>query len=81
MPTYRSDLSSIPRYVPGRPIEEVAREFGLEHIDKLASNECPTEPFPAVVAVIADVARRVNRYPDNDTFDLVRAIATFHGIP
>lgn len=79
VPTYRSDLLSIPRYVPGKPIEEVARELGLESIDKLASNECPTEPFSEVVEAIADAARSVNRYPDNDTFALRRDLGEFHG--
>ena len=80
MPTYRSDLESIPRYVPGRPVEDVARELGLDSIDKLASNECPEEPFPAVIEAVAAAAREINRYPDSGGYELSRAIATHQGV-
>jgi len=80
MPTFRPDLLSIPHYVPGRPIDEVAREHGLESIDKLASNECPEAPFPEVVEAVALAAGGVNRYPDSSTYDLSRAIATHQGL-
>jgi histidinol-phosphate aminotransferase len=80
MPTFRPDLLSIPHYVPGRPIEDVAREYGLESIDKLASNECPEEPFPEVVEAVALAVGGVNRYPDSATYDLSRAIAAHQGI-
>ena len=63
MPTFRPDLESIPRYVPGRPIDEVARELGIESIDKLASNESPEPPFPAVIEAVASAASTLNRYP------------------
>jgi len=76
VPTYRSDLEAIPEYRPGRPIEEVTRELGIESLDKLASNECPERPFPEVVEAIAAAAADVNRYPDSATYDLTRAIAT-----
>jgi histidinol-phosphate aminotransferase len=80
VPTYRDDLDSIPRYVPGRPIEEVARELGISSIDKLASNESPEAPFPEVVDAVTAAAVTLNRYPDSACFDLTRAIATHHGI-
>ncbi len=80
MPTYRPDLGSIPRYVPGKPISEVARELGIESIDKLASNECPEEPFPEVVEAIAAAGATVNRYPDSGQFELTAAIAQHYGI-
>ena len=81
MPTFRPDLEAIPRYVPGRPVEEVARELGIDSIDKLASNECPLEPFPEVIEAIADSAHTVNRYPDNAGYHLTNAIAAHHGLP
>ncbi len=79
-PTFRPDLDTIPRYVPGKPIEEVAREFGLTSIDKLASNENPTAPFPAVREAIADAAHLVNRYPDSASYDLTNQLAEFHDL-
>ena len=80
MPTFRPDLASIPHYVPGRPIDDVAREHGIESIDKLASNECPDAPFPEVVDAVARAASGVNRYPDSSTYDLSRAIAAHQGV-
>ncbi|MCL1595225.1 MAG: histidinol-phosphate transaminase [Actinomycetia bacterium] len=80
MPTYRSDLDSIPVYVPGRPIDEVARELGIDSLDKLASNECPEPPFPEVIEAIAASAAGVNRYPDNSVYELSRAIARHQGV-
>jgi histidinol-phosphate aminotransferase len=80
LPTYRADLTSIPRYVPGKPIDDVARELGIDSIDKLASNECPEAPFPEVVEAIAIAGASVNRYPDSAGYELTRAIARHHGI-
>ncbi|MCZ7534041.1 MAG: histidinol-phosphate transaminase [Acidimicrobiia bacterium] len=80
MPTFRSDLSSIPRYVPGRTLDEVVREFGLASISQLASNEWPNRPFPEVVDAIASAAVHLNRYPDNSTHEIRHAIAAFHGV-
>jgi len=80
VPTYRSDLEAIPIYRPGRPIEEVTRELGIESLDKLASNECPESPFPEVIEAIAASASTVNRYPDSAAYDLTQAIATHHGV-
>ncbi len=80
MPTFRPDLQSIPRYVPGKPIDEVARDLGLPSIDKLASNECPQPPIPAVTEAIAQAAATINRYPDSDSYDLRGAVADFYGL-
>jgi histidinol-phosphate aminotransferase len=80
VPTYRSELDSIPRYTPGKPIGEVARELGIESVDKLASNECPTEPFPEVVEAIAAAGVTINRYPDSGQHELTNAIADHHGV-
>jgi histidinol-phosphate aminotransferase len=80
VPTYRPDLESIPSYTPGKPIGEVARELGIDSIDKLASNECPTQPFPEVIDAIAAAGTTVNRYPDSGQYELTNAIARHHGV-
>lgn len=80
MPTFRADLDAIPTYSPGKPIDEVSRELGIFDLCKLASNECPTEPFPEVVAAIAAAAPEVNRYPEDSGFHLVSALADLHGV-
>jgi histidinol-phosphate aminotransferase len=81
VPTFRPDLDSIPTYVPGRPIDDVARELGIESIDKLASNESPERPFPEVIEAVAAAATTLNRYPDSSCYDLTRAIGSHYGIP
>lgn len=80
MPTFRADLDAIPTYSPGKPIDEVSRELGIFDLCKLASNECPTEPFPEVVAAIAAAAPEVNRYPEDSGFHLVSALADLHSV-
>ncbi len=75
MPTFRADLDAIPTYSPGKPIDEVSRDLGIFDICKLASNECPIEPFPEVVAAIAAAASNANRYPEDSGFYLVNALA------
>jgi len=65
--TFRTAYRSVEALVPysgGRPIEEVAREFGLERIVKLASNENPHGISPLAAEAIKSSATGVNRYPD-----------------
>ncbi len=81
MPTFRADLAAIAPYKPGKPIEEVAREFGLERIAKLASNESPLPPFPAVQDAIAAAIPSLHRYPDNYRYDLRMALAAHLDVP
>ncbi|MCP3974790.1 MAG: histidinol-phosphate transaminase [bacterium] len=75
MPAFRKDLHSIGTYLPGKPIEEVMRKYGVTDIVKIASNECPQEPFAPVQDVIAHAASQAHRYPDSAAHDLTRAIA------
>lgn len=75
VPTFRPDLEAIPIYVPGRPIDEIARELGITDIVKVASNEHPEPCFPEVQAAIAAAAAAVNRYPEDTSHHLVNALA------
>ncbi len=70
-------LKSLPVYQPGRPIEEVAREFGLAPSDiiKLASNENPLGPSPAALAAMQKVLPQLHLYPDGNVFYLKQALA------
>jgi histidinol-phosphate aminotransferase len=68
-------LDDIVQYEPGRPIELVRREFGLDHVVKLASNESPLPPFPQVQAAITAALDGLQRYPDGHTVDLRAALA------
>jgi len=75
----RSTAELIP-YEPGKPVEEVQRELGLERVVKLASNEGPYGPFPAALDALDAAARELNRYPDGGAFRLRSALAELHGV-
>jgi len=62
-------------YVPGKPIEETEREYGITNVLKLASNENPLGPSPLAVKAIEGTLPRLHLYPDGSSFYLVRAIA------
>ncbi|MCI0363482.1 MAG: hypothetical protein L0219_06335, partial [Phycisphaerales bacterium] len=70
-------LRELPVYQPGRPIEEVARELGLDPHDviKLASNENPLGPSPAAVAAMERALRQLHLYPDGNAFYLKQKLA------
>ncbi len=70
-------VRAIAPYVGGKPIEEVARELGLDAstIIKLASNENPRGPSPSVLRAISVAARDLTRYPDGNGFALKAALS------
>jgi len=71
-------LCDVPVYEPGRPIEEVARELGLnpKSIIKLASNENPLGPSPKAVGAMRRALKTSHLYPDGGGFYLREGIAT-----
>ena len=69
------DIASLVPYVPGKPIEELQRELGLPRAIKLASNENPIGPSPQALAVLAETAPTLHRYPDGGAFRLRGALA------
>jgi histidinol-phosphate aminotransferase len=69
------DIESLVPYSPGKPIEELQRELGLTSVIKLASNENPRGPSPKALAVLADAATTLHRYPDGSAFRLRTALA------
>jgi histidinol-phosphate aminotransferase len=76
----RPALQGIVPYEPGKPVEEVQRELGLERVVKLASNEGPYGPFPSALEALDRVARELNRYPDGGAYRLRAALAERHGV-
>ena len=76
----RPALAGLVPYEPGKPVEEVQRELGLERVVKLASNEGPYGPFPAAQEAIARAALELNRYPDGGAWRLRNALAERHGV-
>jgi histidinol-phosphate aminotransferase len=67
-------------YIAGKPIEEVQREYGIDHSIKLASNENPLGPSPMAVAAIGQAIENLHRYPDAAGYDLTQAIARKYNI-
>ena len=77
---FRPAIEELTPYQPGKPVEDVQRELGLERIVKLASNEGPFPPFPAALETMAEAARELNRYPDGGIYRLHEALAARHGV-
>jgi histidinol-phosphate aminotransferase len=75
-------LREITVYQPGKPIEETARELGLDPdtIVKLASNENPIGPSPKSIEAMCAALEKGHLYPDGDGFSLCRAIAAKVGL-
>lgn len=75
-------VRGIAPYVPGKPIEELARELNLDPatVVKLASNENPRGPSPAALSAIRTAAADLTRYPDGSGFALRAALALHHGV-
>ena len=74
-------LRDLAVYQPGKPIEETARELGVDPdvIVKLASNENPLGPSPAAIAAIRAALERMQLYPDGGGFYLREALAQHLG--
>ena len=71
-------LGGVTVYQPGKPIEETAREFGLDPnaIIKLASNENPLGPSPKAMEAMRDALEKGHLYPDGGGHCLCNAVAT-----
>jgi histidinol-phosphate aminotransferase len=76
----RPALADLIPYEPGKPVEEVQRELGLDRVVKLASNEGPLGPFPAALAAMERAEAELNRYPDGGAYRLRTALADRHGV-
>ena len=77
---FRPSVRALTPYQPGKPVEDVERELGLERVVKLASNEGPFGPFPAAEEALARSIRELNRYPDGGSYRLHAALAERHGV-
>jgi histidinol-phosphate aminotransferase len=73
-------ILGIAPYEPGKPIEELEREFGLTDVIKLASNENPLPPSERVLKAISEALAHLNRYPDGSAHYLRIALARRHGL-
>ena len=66
-------------YVPGKPISELEREYGIRDSIKLASNENPLGPGPRARAAMAAAVSEIGLYPDGNGFELKQALAQRYG--
>lgn len=69
------NIAHLVPYVPGKPIEEVQRELGIQEVVKLASNENPLGPSPKALEAIAQMAPKLHLYPDISSRTLRLALA------
>lgn len=84
MTTFGPDhVRAIAPYQGGKPISEVAREFGLDEaaIVKLASNENPLGMPASARLAIQQATDELARYPDSNGFDLKAAITAKFNVP
>ncbi|MBE7022558.1 MAG: histidinol-phosphate transaminase [Ruminococcaceae bacterium] len=72
-------LEGVAPYVPGRPISEIQRLYGLSKVVKLASNENPLGASPRAVEAIRRTAEQVFLYPDPNAYDLRMALSCHVG--
>jgi len=71
----RKGILDLKPYIPGKPIEEVKRELGLEEVLKLASNETSIGPSPLALEAIREEIENINLYPEGSSRLLREKIA------
>ncbi|MEW6258293.1 MAG: histidinol-phosphate transaminase [Thermodesulfobacteriota bacterium] len=79
-PPVSEAILSITPYKPGKPLEELAREYGVTDAVKLASNENPLGPSPKAVEAVRKALGNLHRYPDGACHDLVVRLAETLGV-
>lgn len=77
---FRKALESLQPYPPGKPIESVQREYGLEKIAKLASNENPYGPSPLALTAISEELKNLHLYPESNCYYLREKLARHHQV-
>lgn len=76
----KPQIVNLPVYQPGKPIEEVKRELGLDEVIKLASNENPYGCSPQVRAAIEAEFAQISLYPDGSAAELTAVLADHLGV-
>ena len=73
-------IKSLTPYKPGKPIEDLEREYQIKKAVKLASNESPLGPSPKVLKALEKQLSGVHRYPDGNGFQLKQALSSKHSV-
>lgn len=76
----RKEILNMNPYVPGKPVSEVKREYNLEKVIKLASNENPLGVSKVVEEAIKEGIKNLNIYPDGYVYDLRKKLSEKHGV-
>ena len=76
----RAGVMDLQPYVPGKPIEEVAAEFGLTEIYKLASNENPLSMSPKSAAAVQAEIPNCHFYPEGESPIVRKKLAKHWGV-
>lgn len=73
-------IQALVPYPPGKPLEELEREYGITGSIKLASNENAWGPSPLAVTAIQQALGNLHRYPDGSCYYLAEALASKLGV-
>ena len=73
-------IQALQPYLPGKPVAELEREYGITNAVKLASNENPYGPSPLALAAARDVLDELSRYPEGGGWLLAGRLAQLHGL-
>jgi histidinol-phosphate aminotransferase len=76
----KQGVAGLTPYSPGKPVDELQRELGIDKVVKLASNENPMGPSQKVLAAIQHELADLTRYPDGNGFYLKQAISEHLGV-
>lgn len=79
-PLVEPHLTALLPYVPGKPIEETEREYGVTNIAKLASNENCLGTSPLATEAVRAMLDKAHLYPDAGAYALKARIARFHDV-
>lgn len=77
---FREEIKNLQPYKPGKPIEDVKREYGLERVVKLASNENPLGCSPKVKEAIIKTLDELAIYPDGNSTELKEKLSSKLGV-
>jgi histidinol-phosphate aminotransferase len=78
--TFAEKLARLPEYTAGLPSADASEKYGIDEVTKLASNESPYPPNPAIVEAVAKAVGEANRYPDPAAKVLRRRLAERHEV-
>ncbi|WP_040951176.1 histidinol-phosphate transaminase [Gorillibacterium massiliense] len=76
----KPSIVNLPVYIPGKPIEDVKRELGLDHVIKLASNENPFGCSPKAKEAVIRELENISLYPDGASVSLTEAVCSKFGV-